>query len=301
MRKTELPDWLNWSMSLNEGLFIGSVFLMFYAGATSFIPTAELERYSLYAAVVIGVLLSVKVALFLISKQKEKNTSRAGMVFLLLLTPFGFTFMWWLILVHAFSYWFTLSVGHSFEDVQIGITEYKRDKWGICQYRVRTKDVIETDFSHVCISKEFYKSLPQDTGLPFKIVGKRSLIGYAVDDVTTPNYVSASTPDTKVIEKIAGQGNTPQDGHITKIKYVANPAANYYLASKRNYTENSSPFKTITPEMKAILSIMKVGGTSIVQCPTLADCGFRIKDVRHPNPQPFILEIELISSSVNGA
>jgi hypothetical protein len=104
----------------------------------------------------------------------------------------------------------------------------------------------------------------------------------------------------KVIHKTYGTGATPKTGDTTKFKLLSNQVTNYSLQGNQDHQMKSWPFKTISPKMQTILETMKVGGKSIVQCPTLADCGLKIDGQPQLETQPFILEIELLSSSVDG-
>jgi hypothetical protein len=194
------------------------------------------------------------------------------------------------LLTHQLPNLVTRIVGMPYEQINIFAASTFRQRYGDCRLRMKSRRVQ----GNVCIDKVLYDALLNGGAQPIKLVGKQSFFGIAVNKVISdvPSITIAS--GAKITEKIIGKGKVPMSEDVLIIKLFANAPKNYSL-NENYHGEEFSPraLKFFPSELQAILNRMKVGGVSIVQCPTLSACGFKL------DPQPYILEIELVSSSAD--
>jgi len=265
---------------------------------TEFLPNPEFELPMYWLVASITLLLSIPAVVFIYKKRNDEPRTSPWKLWLILpFTPFLLGLFVWIMFARQVPFLITVVSGSVHEEVHVFVTSYSRSRRGNCEYRVRAADLKQK----ICIDKEQFDAIGNDNARPLQIIGKKSWLGFAVVDVIKAVPTILIPSGVQIIKRTEGAGATPKLGDTTKFKLSSSPVADYSNYSRQLDPVKSWSFKTMSPEMQEILGTMKVGDKSIVQCPTLADCGLKIEGQPQLQAQPFILEIELISSVPNGS
>lgn len=264
----------------------------------SFLPNPELEKPIFWIVGAVTLLFSIPAVVVIYKKRNdEPRISLWKLSLILLFTPILLGGFCWSIFAEQVPFLATAMSGSVHKEVHVFVASYSRSRRGNCEYRVRAADLKQI----ICIDKEQFDVIGKDNAQPLQIIGKQTWLGFAVDQVVIDFPSVVLSTGVKIIHKTMGVGATPKLGDVTKFKLASNPVSGYSSYSRQLDPVKSWSFKTMSPKMQVILETMKVGGKSIVQCPTLADCGLKIDGQPQLEAQPFILEIELISSSSDDA
>lgn len=263
---------------------------------TEFLPNPEFEQPMYWLVALITLLLSIPAVVFIYQNRNDEPRTSSWKLWLLLpLMPFLIGLFVWIMFARQVPFLITALSGADHEEIHVFVASYSRSKRGNCEYRIRAVGLTQK----ICIDKEQFDVIGTNYARPLKVVGKLSRLGFAVDHIVIDTPSVMLPTGAKVIHATNGAGLTPKIGDVTKFKLLSKQVTNYSLYGNQDHQMKSWSFETMSPKMRAILETMKVGGKSIVQCPMLADCGLKIEGQPQLEVQPFILEIELISSSAS--